>query len=258
MPRASNSPWTTSSGNCLPKFLISRHMQQSSWREKTWNLFSCSIKGSQALTVDLKPSAVRGTVINFSPLVWYERLLGHKILNHGRKSRVPVTPETKMVVLFGRSLMRAILLMATWTFKVVPSGMPHRGLDMSARYMRPMVASDEASRSELPAPSAKGLYGPLGCCGPARPATTAAYADPPSVGLSCRLPRQLVLSWNPAPSTCPRTDVGTQGDVWWAQSSHPSWRARQLLFCSQGTAEPQGGLGLAPGSTLSLHGRIFR
>jgi hypothetical protein len=78
--------------------------------------------------------------------------------------------------------------MATWAFKVVPSDMPHRGLDMSARYMCPVVASDEASRSELPAPSAKGLYGPLGCCGPACPATTAAYADPPSVGLSCRLP----------------------------------------------------------------------
>ena len=35
-------------------------------------------------------------------------------------------------------------------------------------------------------------------------------------------------------------------------------RARQLLFCSQGTAESRGGLGLAPGSALILHGRIVR
>jgi len=79
-----------------------------------------------------------------------------------------------MGVLFGRSLRRATLLMATWTFKVRPSGIPHRGLDMSARYICQILASDEASRPELSAPYAKGLCGPLGCCGPARPATTAA------------------------------------------------------------------------------------
>ena len=134
--------------------------------------------------MDLEPSVVHGTVINFSPLIWYEGLLGDNAFNHCRKLCISVTPETKIGVLFGRSLRRVTLLMATWEFKVVP----HRGLDRSARYMCPMVASDKASLLELSAPFTKGLCGPLGCCGLARLATTAAYTDPPSVGLSCRLP----------------------------------------------------------------------
>jgi hypothetical protein len=79
-----------------------------------------------------------------------------------------------MGVLFGRSLRKATLLMTTWTFKVVPSGIPYRGLDMTARYMRPILASDEASRPELSALYAKGLCGPLGCCSLVRPTSTAA------------------------------------------------------------------------------------
>ena len=102
-----------------------------------------------------------------------------------------------MCILFGHSLRRATQLMATWVFKVVPSGMPHRGLDRSARYMCSMVTSDKASLLELSAPFAKGLCGPLGCCGPACLAITAAYTDPPSVGLSCWLPPTTCLPVEP-------------------------------------------------------------
>ena len=40
----------------------------------------------------LKPSAVPGTIISFSPFIWADRLLRHKVLNHARKPRVSVTP----------------------------------------------------------------------------------------------------------------------------------------------------------------------
>jgi len=50
-----------------------------------------------------------------------------------------------------------------------------------------MAASAEAAGSYWFQPLAGGLCSPLGCCGPVRPATTAAYASPPLVGSSCRL-----------------------------------------------------------------------
>jgi hypothetical protein len=53
--------------------------------------------------VALNPSAVPGTIINFSPFIWADRLLRYKVLNHARKPRVSVTPVTKTGVFLGRS-----------------------------------------------------------------------------------------------------------------------------------------------------------
>jgi hypothetical protein len=57
---------------------------------------------------------------------------------------------------------------------------------MYPRDIRIVAASDEGEDSEWTEPLARGLCGPLG--GPARPATTAAYASPHSAGPSSRLP----------------------------------------------------------------------
>ena len=73
----------------------------------------------------------------------------------------------------------------------MPAGMPLSGLDRFED-LRPCAASIEAAGLEFTESLAVGLRGPLGCCGIARPATTAVYASLPSVGLSCRL--QLAVS----------------------------------------------------------------
>ena len=77
--------------------------------------------------------------------------------------------------------------MATWTSKVVPTGMPLRGPDMSVD-MRPGVASEETAGSNGSDPFAVGLSGPLGLCGAAGAATKATYVAPPSGDPSCRQP----------------------------------------------------------------------
>jgi hypothetical protein len=41
--------------------------------------------------VALNPSAVPGTIINFSPFIWADRLLEHEVRNHARNPRVSVT-----------------------------------------------------------------------------------------------------------------------------------------------------------------------
>ena len=46
------------------------------------------------MTVALKPSAVRGTSISFSPLIWADNQLWHEARNHVRKPRVSVTLVT--------------------------------------------------------------------------------------------------------------------------------------------------------------------
>ena len=109
----------------------------------------------RALTVVLNPSAVPGTIINFSPFIWADRLLGHKVLNHARKPRVSVTPVTKTGVLLGRSPA------GTAPASVVPAGMLLRGPDMSTD-MRLLAASEEAAGSEESEPVAMGLGCPLG------------------------------------------------------------------------------------------------
>jgi hypothetical protein len=108
--------------------------------------------------VALKPSAVPGTIINFSPFIWADRLLEHKVLNHARKPRVSVTPVTKTGVLLGRSPA------GTAPAPVVPAGMLLRGPDMSTD-MRLFAASEEAAGSEESEPVAVGLGCPLGCWG---------------------------------------------------------------------------------------------
>lgn len=76
----------------------------------------------------------------------------------------------------------ATLLLATWAFELMPQGMPHRGPDMSPRDTCLLAFSNEATGSEWSKPFALGLCGALCCCRPVHPATTAAYASPPSVG----------------------------------------------------------------------------
>ena len=100
----------------------------------------------------LNPSAVPGTIINFSPFIWADRLLGHRVLNHAKKPHV----------------------------SVVPAGMLPRGPDMST-HMRLLAASEEAAGSEESEPVAMGLGCPLGCWGLVRPATTEAHAGLASV-----------------------------------------------------------------------------
>ena len=128
----------------------------------------------------LKPSAVPGTITTFSPFIWADRLLGHKVLNHTRKPRVSVTPVTKTGVLLGRSRR------GTAPASLVPAGMLLRGPDMSID-MRLLADSEEAAGSEESEPVAMDLGCPLGCWELVRPATTAAYAGLPAVAaLWCR------------------------------------------------------------------------
>lgn len=65
--------------------------------------------------------------------------------------------------------------------------MPHIGPVMSKRDVRLVAALDDATGSEWSEPLARGFCGPFVCCGPTRPATTVAYASPPSVDPSCGL-----------------------------------------------------------------------
>ena len=81
---------------------------------------------------------------------------------HVRNLRVFVTTVTKMGVLFCRSPVGGILLVATWAFEVVPSGITHRGTGMSPRYMRLVAGSDEAASPERSEHLARDLYESLG------------------------------------------------------------------------------------------------
>jgi hypothetical protein len=61
------------------------------------------IKGSEGIDCGSETVGRPGTNINFSPFIWADRRLGHKVLNHARKPRVSVNPVTKMGVLWGSS-----------------------------------------------------------------------------------------------------------------------------------------------------------
>jgi hypothetical protein len=89
------------------------------------------------MTAALNPSAVDGMTINFSLFSWAVRPPGQEARNQARKARVSRKPAIKMGVLLGRSPMGAALLVATWAFVVVPSGMPHNGPDMSSKIHAP-------------------------------------------------------------------------------------------------------------------------
>jgi hypothetical protein len=76
---------------------------------------------------------------------------------------------------------------ATWVLKVVSSGMPHGGPDMSLRDMHLVALSFEVVGSEISEPLAGVSCGPLGCCGLVCQATNPSYNSLPLFGLSCGL-----------------------------------------------------------------------
>ena len=90
---------------------------------------------------------------------------------------------------------------------------------MSPRYMHLMAASDETASSERSEHLIRGLWGPLGCCGPA---ATPVY-NTTSVGPSCRLlsaANSPVKPWTADLSH--RTVAQVQGDGWRAQTPETS------------------------------------
>jgi hypothetical protein len=101
-------------------------------------------------------------------------------------------------------------LVATWVLEVVPSGMPHRGLDMSPRDMHLVAVSVDVVGSERSEPLAGVSHGPLGCCGLVWWAANTSYTSPPLVGLSCLLLSASSLPVDPwatglSPNRCPGT-----------------------------------------------------
>jgi hypothetical protein len=102
MFRASSSSRTTLSGVCFPRFFTNSLTQRSSGREKVWKLTPLPLsRECSATTVALKPSAVDGTTINFSALIWAVRGQGQDTLNQVRKHLVS-TPVIKNGVLLWR------------------------------------------------------------------------------------------------------------------------------------------------------------
>ena len=108
------------------------------------------------LAVALKPSAVDGTTINFSPFNWAVKLLGQDDRNQAWKALVSPTPLIKMGVLLGRSPAAATLAL-----QVVPAGVLLRGPDMSWD-MRLVAVSVETADSDGFESMAEGLSVPLG------------------------------------------------------------------------------------------------
>jgi hypothetical protein len=94
------------------------------------------------------------------PFSWAIRPPGQNARKQARKEGVSLTPEIKMGVLLVRSPAGRQAL-ATWAFRVVPSGMPSRGPDMSLD-MRLLFVSDETPDSDGSESMAVGLSGPLG------------------------------------------------------------------------------------------------
>ena len=105
------------------------------------------VKGPQrTLTAARNPSAVDGTTINFSDFNWAIRPPGQDARNQARKARVSFTPEINIGVLLGRCPAGRQVL-ATWALRVVPTGIPLRGPDMSLD-MRRLGVSVEIPDSE--------------------------------------------------------------------------------------------------------------
>jgi len=113
-----------------------------------------------ALVAALKLLAVDGTTISFSALSWAVRPPGQDPRNQARKARVPRAPEIKMGVLLGRSPAGKQVL-TTWAFRVVLSGLPLRGPDMSLD-MRLLTVSVETADFYRSESMAVGMSGPLG------------------------------------------------------------------------------------------------
>lgn len=167
---------------------------------------------------------------------WAENRLWYETRILVRAPHVSVTHEMSMGILYCRSPLGK----ATWAFEVVLSGLPHRGPDMYPRDICLVAASGKAAGSEWNEPLARGLCDPLG--EPARPATTAAYASPPSAGTSCRLPSAAsspVKPWLAGPSTNRCPGVGRR----LAGSDKPSeLENSSACLCSRVAAETRGRL----------------
>ena len=150
----------------------------------------------------------------------------------------------------------AIQFVATFSFHVVPSGMPHRGPDMSVRDMPLVVASDESVDSKRSEPLAWGLCGPLGCSGPVRPDTTAAYASPPTVGPSCRLLSAASSHVEPLSSGLIRTDDRRAGRLLPGSDEPSNLESSSALRFLTGICGPLAGCqNLTPDSALTLEAR---
>ena len=116
----------TLSGIPLPRFFTNSRTQRSSGSVKVWKLTpSFPSRDRNELTVALKPSAVDGTTIKFSPFNWAVKPLGQDARNQARKGLVSLTPVLKLGVLLGRSPAAATLAL-----QVVPTGGTLRGPDM--------------------------------------------------------------------------------------------------------------------------------
>jgi hypothetical protein len=115
------------------------------------------------------------------PLIWAENPLRHEACIHDKNPHESVTPETWMGVLLCCSPVGAT---ATLVLKVVPSGMPHRGRDVSLRDMHLVAVAVEVVGSERSEPLAEVSWGPLHCFVLVCWATNASYTSPPLLGLS--------------------------------------------------------------------------
>jgi len=161
MFRNSSSSRTTLSGINLHSFFTRSRTQWASGSVKVWKLTpSLPSRERSALTAARNPSAVDGTIISFSLLSWAVRPPGQDARNQARKARVSRKPEIKIVLLLGRSpLGRQVL--ATWAFRVAPSGVSLRGPDMSLD-MRLLAVSDETAGLDMSESMAVCLIDPLG------------------------------------------------------------------------------------------------
>ena len=104
------NPWTLMFWDSSSSDDVLRHSptkvphQRSSGREKVLKLTTFfPSRDCSALTATLKPLAVDGMTIKFSPLSWADRPSGQDARNQPRKARVSRTPVIKMNVLYGRS-----------------------------------------------------------------------------------------------------------------------------------------------------------
>jgi hypothetical protein len=145
----------------IPRFFTRNRTQRSSGSVKVWKLTpSLPSRDRSALTAARNPSAVDGTTINFLLFSWAVRPPGLDARNQARKARVLRKPYIKMGVLLGRSPAGRQVL-ATWTLRVVPSGMSLRGPVMSVD-MRLFAVSDKTAGSDMSESMAVGLSDPLG------------------------------------------------------------------------------------------------
>jgi len=127
--------------------------------------------------------------------------------------------------------------------------MSQRGPDMSPRDMR---------RLRMVRTIGRVLCGLLGCCGPARHATTAAYASPHSDGPIRWLLLKLVHPWIPAPRSRHRTGARAQGNSKRARTGRLCWNLVSFPVAHGEIRRIEGGQSLTPETALTLKDRSAR